>query len=481
MTKKKKIIELSQKQIKDIIPNNTISRGKNLEKYMPYIKMFLLGAMEHLNLEIDECVKQEKNNISFDTFLELDVITKFLNLSVLFNYTIESFQNYELSFEDIAILNNAHKNLKYHAIFVTECYLREKLILKRKEIELNTEIYFSSESLDLLHQLDKRFCNEFKSNVNKFLKSKKGLIQDFLSALKIIQERQEKLSFDFYGVKVYKSFLQSYLADEYEFHNMLVREETRKAMLFKDKPNDELSPEHWGRLVVKMDEIISKAIKGTLKDDDSSYDDLLGEYTINDLLEHSDILKILREMPLEGKFFDFHMLFFDMHLMSYMKNRDVGYIIDWAVRYNIRRLGMHPELKNEFAEYIKQIKTFCGDDLPFTEDEEHLNLKPVEDAKKVITTTSQLPENLATPESMKYWKRLQENEFVDENYQRKKMTRQQTMYIAEAFAEKLGIRSKWQTFESLWNINNLAQEKKQMRETGKMPAKYKTINKIFED
>jgi len=88
---------------------------------------------------------------------------------------------------------------------------------------------------------------------------------------------------------------------------------------------------------------------------------------------------------------------------------------------------------------------------------------------------------LASEEAMKYWKRLQTAGFVDGNCQlMKETTRKQAMYIAELFAERLSIKSKWKTFEQLWGISNLAQEKWDMLETGSSPSRSKEIDKIFE-
>lgn len=100
-----------------------------------------------------------------------------------------------------------------------------------------------------------------------------------------------------------------------------------------------------------------------------------------------------------------------------------------------------------------------------------------------------LPENeeilsgvLASEEAMKYWKRLQQKGFVDERCQLKpETTRKQAMYIAEVFAERLGIGSKWKTFERLWGISNLAQEKWDFQQTGTLPSRSKEIDRIFED
>ena len=94
---------------------------------------------------------------------------------------------------------------------------------------------------------------------------------------------------------------------------------------------------------------------------------------------------------------------------------------------------------------------------------------------------SLLPDILATKQAMTYWSLLQENGFVDKNYQlQPETTRKQAMYIADMFSDKLQLRSKWKPFHDLWLINNLAQEKWDMQESGKMPARSDEIDRIFE-
>lgn len=95
---------------------------------------------------------------------------------------------------------------------------------------------------------------------------------------------------------------------------------------------------------------------------------------------------------------------------------------------------------------------------------------------------NRLTGELASAEAEKYWDRLQTAGFVDKDCQlADSTTRKQAMYIAELFAEQLGIKSKWKTFERLWGINNLAQEKWDMQETGTTPSRSKEIDKIFAD
>ena len=106
----------------------------------------------------------------------------------------------------------------------------------------------------------------------------------------------------------------------------------------------------------------------------------------------------------------------------------------------------------------------------------------LQDAQQESEDSSLLPDVLATGMAMKYWKRLQKAGFVDEHYQLSATTtRKQAMYIADVFSDKLQMRSKWKPFQELWHINNLAQEKWEMQETGKSPTRSEDIDKIFED
>lgn len=88
---------------------------------------------------------------------------------------------------------------------------------------------------------------------------------------------------------------------------------------------------------------------------------------------------------------------------------------------------------------------------------------------------------LNSDNALKYWKRLEEQDFVDKNHQLLPETsRQQAMYIAEVFALKLHMKNKWKSFEVLWGISNLAQEKWAFQQNGIMPPRYHEIDAIFE-
>ena len=64
--------------------------------------------------------------------------------------------------------------------------------------------------------------------------------------------------------------------------------------------------------------------------------------------------------------------------------------------------------------------------------------------------TGGLPEALATDEAMVLWEKVQAAGYVDDNYQ-PLISRTQAALLADAMAERLGIREKWKVFEALWN------------------------------
>ena len=65
-----------------------------------------------------------------------------------------------------------------------------------------------------------------------------------------------------------------------------------------------------------------------------------------------------------------------------------------------------------------------------------------------------LPEVLRTDEAMVLWRKAQQAGYVDEHYQ-PLLSRTQSALLADAMAERLGIKEKWKVFEALWNRKNM--------------------------
>ena len=68
--------------------------------------------------------------------------------------------------------------------------------------------------------------------------------------------------------------------------------------------------------------------------------------------------------------------------------------------------------------------------------------------------TGELPDELATDEAMVLWRKAQQAGYVDEHYQ-PLISRTQAALLADAMAERLGIKEKWKVFETLWNRKNM--------------------------
>ena len=66
----------------------------------------------------------------------------------------------------------------------------------------------------------------------------------------------------------------------------------------------------------------------------------------------------------------------------------------------------------------------------------------------------ELPDVLSTPEAMALWQKVQQAGYVDEHYQ-PLLSRTQAALLADAMAERLGIKEKWKVFEGLWNRKNM--------------------------
>ena len=61
-----------------------------------------------------------------------------------------------------------------------------------------------------------------------------------------------------------------------------------------------------------------------------------------------------------------------------------------------------------------------------------------------------LPDVLATDKAMALWRKAQRAGYVDEHYQ-PLLSRTQAALLADAMAERLGIKEKWKVFEALWH------------------------------
>ena len=81
---------------------------------------------------------------------------------------------------------------------------------------------------------------------------------------------------------------------------------------------------------------------------------------------------------------------------------------------------------------------------------------PLQKARGVDSSemSKSLPDELATDEAMVLWRKAQQAGYVDEHYQ-PQLSRTQAALLADAMAERLGIKEKWKVFEALWHRRNM--------------------------
>jgi hypothetical protein len=70
------------------------------------------------------------------------------------------------------------------------------------------------------------------------------------------------------------------------------------------------------------------------------------------------------------------------------------------------------------------------------------------------STSTELPEPLATPEAMALWRKAQQAGYVNEHFQ-PLLSRTQADMLAYEMTKLLGIRHKWRIFEAFWNRKNM--------------------------
>ena len=69
----------------------------------------------------------------------------------------------------------------------------------------------------------------------------------------------------------------------------------------------------------------------------------------------------------------------------------------------------------------------------------------------------ELPEPLATPEAMALWKKAQQAELVDDNYQ-PLISNTQSALLANEMSKILKIRNKWKVYEKFWGRRKMYQD-----------------------
>lgn len=231
----------------------------------------------------------------------------------------------------------------------------------------------------------------------------------------------------------------------------------------KPSRNATIDSNVWGKVMDEEDRIYNSAISGKWGEDDERLLEHISA-TKEQLTENFALLQKIKTSSFDEELFDIRLSVKNHQLLSSINTENLDLFYELVLRRNIIHCEMFPEeLRAKYDEWLKGnvgSTEECGENSP----------------------VFGLSNELSTEEAMKYWKGLKQKQFVDDNYQLlESTTRQQAAYIAELFSEKLNIKTKWKTFEDVWGIKNLAQEKNQRLEIGKNPSRSNEIDDIFEE
>ena len=91
----------------------------------------------------------------------------------------------------------------------------------------------------------------------------------------------------------------------------------------------------------------------------------------------------------------------------------------------------------------------------------------------------ELPDVLATDKAMVLWRKAQRAGYVDEHYQ-PLLSRTQAALLADAMAERLGIKEKWKVFEGLWHRKYMYHDYYRAMEQQQSLDFQDTLKRLFE-
>ena len=91
----------------------------------------------------------------------------------------------------------------------------------------------------------------------------------------------------------------------------------------------------------------------------------------------------------------------------------------------------------------------------------------------------ELPPELSTDKAMVLWQKAQDAGFIDEYYQ-PTISRTQSALLADAMAERLGIKEKWKVFGTLWKRKNMYRDYYEAMNQGQSLKFQDTLKELFD-
>lgn len=238
------------------------------------------------------------------------------------------------------------------------------------------------------------------------------------------------------------------------------------AQELKPSRNVPLTPDVWGQVMQREDEMYEQAIYTQVGEIDDKFLENISATKIL-LIDNYSLLEKVKTTCLDGEFFDIELSIGTHNLLSSLNADNLDLFYELVLRRNIIQREMFPnELGDKYEEWLNNSEE---------ESEE------IDEEQEVICGEYEVPTELKTEEAEELWKQLRDAGFIiaDGYDLAEGISNNQAAYIADSMSGKLKIKNKWKEFK-FWGIPNMAQLAGTWKETGKLPPRANEIDEIME-
>ena len=227
-------------------------------------------------------------------------------------------------------------------------------------------------------------------------------------------------------------------------HRRIERQIRHQTNPFRPKRTSPLTPEVWGALYEVEEKAIDAAISEVLVGStEFAFIDSKEKLTMQ---ENRELLARIMLNCIDEELFNFKDGIEVNDLLTDLTGDNLPYFYERVHRRNLIQIGMFPHLKEEYEEFLK------GNDHPW----EKASHDDDNDSHRYDDPTAQRePTVLFTEEAMVLWRKLQDAEMIDEDFQ-PMLSMRKASVIASVMGGRLGLSPLWEPFETLWDAKNLA-------------------------
>lgn len=188
----------------------------------------------------------------------------------------------------------------------------------------------------------------------------------------------------------------------------------------------------WRRLYDMEEQAFEMATKGELKNSTEPTLTYLVETFAEEMENNAKMLISISRNDLDDELFCLETAIKQEKLLSYLSDKNLDLFYGLVLRRNLMHCEMYPELQVQFADWLNE-----GNKVEGAENDS-------ESSTDIVRKT----DVLFTPKAMSLWKKLQEQDYVDENY-KNKVPQKKASIIADVMSDVLELSPKWSPFEKL--------------------------------